>query len=208
MISSSSPTRKHKYKHNAILNMIELNLTRETDFGIFQNAKNVRRVSDAPVSPQQRKKGTVSAGKQHSAPNSPVLPRRSKLVRRAASFGIFQNVNNTSSVSDAAVSPQQRKRGTISAGKYSAPNGPMLPRKSMLGRRATSSTTLSAGSIKGGIGAGSGKGRGRQAFQRQFSLRGWRENDNTGHDGSLEKITGTKMTRLNDYRERPLIGAL
>jgi hypothetical protein len=196
MISSSPPTRRHK--HNAILSMIQLNLTRESDFGIFQNASNVRRVSDAPVSPQQRRRGTASAGKQHSAPNSPVLPRRSMLVRRAASFGIFQNGNNACRVSDAAVSPQQRTRGTVlSAGKHSAPKSPVLPRRSMAGRRSTSSTTLGAGSNKGG----------RQAFRRQFSLRGWRDND-SGYGGPLEEITEAKLTRLNDYRESPRIGAL
>jgi hypothetical protein len=80
----------------------------------------------------------------------------------------------------------------IPPGKQAAPNSHVSPRRSMAGRRAASSTALGAGS----------KGR-HSLFPRQFSLRGWREND-LGHDGIPEEISEEKETRLHDYTKSPI----
>jgi hypothetical protein len=115
-------------------------------------------------------------------------------LKEETGLGVFQNVNNARGVSNANVSPQERNRGTtgiVSPGEQAAPTSYMSPRKSMAGRRAASSTTLGAGS------------KGRHAlFRRQFSLRGWRENDSR-HDGTREDISGAKWTHLHDYTESP-----
>jgi hypothetical protein len=79
----------------------------------------------------------------------------------------------------------------VSPGKKAAPNSHVSPRMSMAGRRAASSTALGAGST----------GR-HSLLRRQFSLRGWRENDSK-HDGTLDDISETKP-RLHDYTESPI----
>jgi hypothetical protein len=198
MIYASSPTRKH----DAILKIIEMNLKEETDLGgVFQDTNNARGVADASVSPQERKTGAIcitSLG-EHAAPNNHVSPRKLMAGRRATSSTALASPG-TQAASNNHVSPRKLMAGRRAAsstalvppGRQAAPTSHASLRRSMAGRRAASSTALGAGS----------KGR-HTLFRRQFSLRGWREND-SGHDGIPEEIPEAKRNRLHDYTESPI----
>jgi hypothetical protein len=144
----------------------------EIDF--VQIIIDARSVSDANVSPQERQVTTciVSEGK-HESSNSQVSPRSSLACIASAGKHAAPN-SHVSRISSPIISPRRS------------------PRRSMTGRRATSSMNLGAGS----------KGT-QSAFRRQSSLRGWRESD-SGHDGTLVEISEAKCTRLHDYTERPI----
>jgi hypothetical protein len=79
----------------------------------------------------------------------------------------------------------------VSPDKQAAPNRHASLRRSMAGRRAASSKALG------------GSKRRHPLFPRQFSLRGWREND-SGHVGISEEISEEKQTRLHDYTKSPI----
>jgi hypothetical protein len=194
MVYASSSTRKH----DAILKIIEMNLKEETDLGVFQNVNNTHGVSESTVSPREGKKGAIciASPSKQAAPNRHVPTRRSMAGRRAVSFtALIPSGNQVAQSSH--VSPRRSMAGLRAASSTAlvspaAPNSHTSPRRSMAGRRAASSMALGAGS----------KGR-PLLFPRQFSLRGWREND-SGRDGIPEEISEEKKTRLHDYTESPV----
>jgi hypothetical protein len=191
MIYASSPTRKH----DAILKIIEMNLKEEAGLVAFQNVNNARGVSDAAVSPRQRKRGTVfvASPDEKEASNGRVSPRKSMAGRRTTSSTALASPGNQAA-SNSHTLPRSSMAGRRAAsstalgsqGRQAAPNCHASPRRSMAGRRAASSTAL-----------------GRKGLFRQFSLRGWRESD-SGHDGIPEEISEAKQSRLHDYKESPI----